>query len=241
MPDDPTALRPGGADPRAQVRLGVSHGRDHAPLPGVGEPGGYRAGHEDAPGQPVAPARRPRGRAGRRAASRVRTVDEHLAEVLVHAQALESLDVSLLESRGCLLAEPVTAPWALPPFDAAGTDGYAVMAADVATATSGDAGHDARHRRRPGRATAPAIRSWPGTAIRIGSGRAPAHRGDGRRAVRVHRRRDAHGVGESGRAPRARRPARRGGPRPRARRSCPPGRSWVPGRWRCWPPSGGPG
>ena len=99
----------------------------------------------------------------------MRTVDEHLAEVLAHAHPLEMLDVSLLDSRGCLLAEPVTAPWALPPFDAAGTDGYAVIAADVAGATPDSpvalpvtdtvpAGYRASH---------PIA---PGTAIRIGSG-----------------------------------------------------------------------
>jgi molybdopterin molybdotransferase len=103
------------------------------------------------------------------AASRVRTVDEHLAEVLAHAHPLESLDVSLLDSRGCLLAEPVSAPWALPPFDAAGTDGYAVIAADVAMASAQSpvtmpvtddvpAGYRASHP------------ITTGTAIRIGSG-----------------------------------------------------------------------
>lgn len=65
----------------------------------------------------------------------MRTVDEHIAEVLARARPLDPLDVSLLDSRGCLLADPVTAPWPLPPFDAAGVDGYAVRAADVATAT----------------------------------------------------------------------------------------------------------
>ena len=96
----------------------------------------------------------------------MRTVDEHLAEVLAHAHPLESLDVSLLDSRGCLLAEPVTAPWALPPFDAAGTDGSAVMAADIVGATAGTpvtmqvtddvpAGYRASH---------PIV---PGTAIRM--------------------------------------------------------------------------
>jgi molybdopterin molybdotransferase len=99
----------------------------------------------------------------------VRTVDEHLAEVLAHAHPLEPLDVSLLESRGCLLAEAVTAPWALPAFESAGTDGYAVISADVATATPGTpitmrvtddvpAGYRASH---PIAA---------GTAIRIGAG-----------------------------------------------------------------------
>jgi len=105
----------------------------------------------------------------------MRTVDEHLAEVLAHAHPLEMLDVSLLDSRGCLLAEPVTAPWALPPFDAAGADGYAVIVSDVASATAATpvvlpvtdvvpAGYRASH----------AI--GEGTAIRIGSG-APMPKG----------------------------------------------------------------
>ncbi len=70
---------------------------------------------------------------------------------------------------GCLLAEPVSAPWALPPFDAAGIDGYAVIAADIAAASASTpitmpvtddvpAGYRASH---------PIV---AGTAIRIGSG-----------------------------------------------------------------------
>ncbi len=99
----------------------------------------------------------------------MRSVDEHLALVLARTRPLEKLDVSLLDSRGCLLAEPVTAPWALPPFDAASTDGYAVIAADTAAAHPGQpvtlrvtddvpAGYRASH----------GVAS--GTAIRIGSG-----------------------------------------------------------------------
>jgi molybdopterin molybdotransferase len=99
----------------------------------------------------------------------VRTVDEHLAEVLAHTTPLESLDVSLLDSRGCLLAEPVTAPWPLPPFDASGVDGYAVRCEDIAAASPTapvalsviddvPAGY---------RASRPVSQ---GTAIRIGSG-----------------------------------------------------------------------
>ena len=169
----------------------------------------------------------------------MRTVDEHLAEVLAHAHALESLDVSLLESRGCLLAAPVTAPWALPPFDSAGIDGYAVMAADIATATASapttmpvtddvPAGYRSSH---------PIAK---GTAIRIGSG-APLPSGatavvpfdltdGGMPTVSVHRAvAPGHGSVE---------PARSS---PRARRSCPPARSWGPVRWPCWPPWGRPG
>lgn len=65
----------------------------------------------------------------------MRTVDEHLAVVLGQTRPLEPLDVSLLDARGCLLADPVTAPWPLPPFDSAACEGYAVASADVATAS----------------------------------------------------------------------------------------------------------
>ncbi len=99
----------------------------------------------------------------------MRTIDEQLTEVLAHTNALEALDVSLLDSRGCLLAEAVTAPWSLPPFDAAATDGYAVIASDVAEASEATpvvlpvsddvpAGYRASHPLATGK------------AIRIGSG-----------------------------------------------------------------------
>jgi molybdopterin molybdotransferase len=64
----------------------------------------------------------------------VRTIEEHVTEVLARAVPLEPLDVALLDARGCLLADTVTAPWPLPPFDAAGHDGYAVRSADVVAA-----------------------------------------------------------------------------------------------------------
>ena len=99
----------------------------------------------------------------------MRTVDEHIAQVMAHTTPLEPLDVSLLDSRGCLISESVTAPWPLPPFDAAGVDGYAVRSADVAGASPAGpvalkvvddvpAGYRASH---------PVSQ---GTAIRIGSG-----------------------------------------------------------------------
>jgi molybdopterin molybdotransferase len=99
----------------------------------------------------------------------VRTVDEHVAEILSRTTPLEPLDVALLDARGCLLADTVTAPWPMPPFDAAAVDGYAVRSADlvgagpqspVALTVVDDvpAGYRASHPVRPG------------TAIRIGSG-----------------------------------------------------------------------
>jgi molybdopterin molybdotransferase len=62
----------------------------------------------------------------------VRTVDEHLAEVLQVVQPLAPLEVGLLDAHGCVLAEDVVAPAPLPGFDNSAMDGYAVRAADVA-------------------------------------------------------------------------------------------------------------
>jgi molybdopterin molybdotransferase len=65
----------------------------------------------------------------------MKTVDEHLADVLAATRRLPPLDVALLEALHGVLAEPVTAPVALPPFDNSAMDGYAVVAADVAGAS----------------------------------------------------------------------------------------------------------
>jgi molybdopterin molybdotransferase len=62
----------------------------------------------------------------------VRSVDEHLAEVLQVVQPLAALEVGLLDAHGCVLAEDVVAPAPLPGFDNSAMDGYAVRAADVA-------------------------------------------------------------------------------------------------------------
>ncbi|WP_019634905.1 gephyrin-like molybdotransferase Glp [Actinomadura atramentaria] len=65
----------------------------------------------------------------------MRTVEEHLAEILAGVPVPEPLDLALLEAAGTVLAEPVTAPVPLPPFDNSAMDGYAVVAADIAGAT----------------------------------------------------------------------------------------------------------
>jgi molybdenum cofactor synthesis domain-containing protein len=65
----------------------------------------------------------------------MKTVDEHLADILAATRALPPLEVALLEAVYGVLAEPVTAPVDLPPFDNSAMDGYAVLAADVAGAS----------------------------------------------------------------------------------------------------------
>ncbi len=65
----------------------------------------------------------------------MRTVDEHLSAILSQIRPLEPFSISLLESRGGVIAEDVTAPWPLPVFDAAAVDGYAVIVSDIATAS----------------------------------------------------------------------------------------------------------
>ncbi len=67
----------------------------------------------------------------------MRSVEEHLQSVLADVEPLSPLDVTLVDARACVLAEDVAAPWPLPPFDNAATDGYAVKAADLLAASDG--------------------------------------------------------------------------------------------------------
>ena len=63
----------------------------------------------------------------------MRSVDEHLSEVLHLVQPLAPLEVGLLDAHGCVLAEDVVASGPLPGFDNSAMDGYAVRAADLAS------------------------------------------------------------------------------------------------------------
>jgi molybdopterin molybdotransferase len=63
------------------------------------------------------------------------SVDEALAEILVHVQPLESERVPALEGLGRVLAEDIYSDIDVPPFDNSAMDGYAVRTADVAAAT----------------------------------------------------------------------------------------------------------
>jgi molybdopterin biosynthesis enzyme len=63
--------------------------------------------------------------------SPMRSVDEHLAEILRTVRVLAPLELELDHALGTTLAEEVLSPIPLPPFDNSAMDGYAVRAEDV--------------------------------------------------------------------------------------------------------------
>jgi molybdopterin molybdotransferase len=65
----------------------------------------------------------------------MKSVDEHLADVLAAVEPLAPLDLQLLDAHGCRLVDDVVAPHDLPPFDNSSMDGYAVRLDDVAGAS----------------------------------------------------------------------------------------------------------
>jgi molybdopterin molybdotransferase len=67
----------------------------------------------------------------------MRSVADHQARILDGVEPLEAEDVALLDAIGHTLARDVVAPWPLPSFDNSSMDGYAVVAADVASAAPG--------------------------------------------------------------------------------------------------------
>ncbi|WP_199548028.1 gephyrin-like molybdotransferase Glp [Streptomyces sp. N35] len=64
-------------------------------------------------------------------AAPVWSVTEHLEDILATVQALEPIELQLLDAQGCVLVDEVTVPLSLPPFDNSSMDGYAVRVADV--------------------------------------------------------------------------------------------------------------
>ncbi|PZG18402.1 molybdotransferase-like divisome protein Glp [Nonomuraea aridisoli] len=62
----------------------------------------------------------------------MRSVDAHLAEILATVRPLAPLELDLEQTLGATLAEDVTSPVPLPPFDNSAMDGYAVRAEDLA-------------------------------------------------------------------------------------------------------------
>ncbi|MBI1349946.1 MAG: molybdopterin molybdenumtransferase MoeA [Actinomycetales bacterium] len=63
------------------------------------------------------------------------TVDDYRDRILSGIHVLDPLELPLSSAHGCVLAKDVAAPWPLPSFDNSSMDGYAVRAADVASAT----------------------------------------------------------------------------------------------------------
>lgn len=72
------------------------------------------------------------------AGRRTRTVEEHRAAVATLLGPMPAERVTVAAARGRVLAEPLVAGVALPPFDNSAMDGYAVRAADVAGAREDD-------------------------------------------------------------------------------------------------------
>jgi molybdopterin molybdotransferase len=99
----------------------------------------------------------------------LRSVDEHLDVVLRGVGAMDPIELPLLDAQGLLLAEDVASEFALPAFDNAAMDGYAVRAVDTRNARPdspvslpvvGDVAAGARSRSGMG----------PGLAMRIMTG-----------------------------------------------------------------------
>jgi len=65
----------------------------------------------------------------------MKSVDEHLSDLLSGIEAIAPLDLQLLDAHGCILSEAVVADVDLPSFDNSSMDGYAVRVEDVAAAT----------------------------------------------------------------------------------------------------------
>ncbi|GGM82068.1 molybdopterin molybdenumtransferase MoeA [Thermopolyspora flexuosa] len=65
----------------------------------------------------------------------LKPVDRHLEEILATVRAVTPLELDLDQALGTVLAENVTSPLPLPPFDNSAMDGYAVRAEDVAGAS----------------------------------------------------------------------------------------------------------
>ena len=65
----------------------------------------------------------------------MKSVEQHVQDILRIVPAPEPTELDLLEAHGGVLAEPVVSPVPLPGFDNASMDGYAVHAADLASAS----------------------------------------------------------------------------------------------------------
>src|SRR5262245_18008987 len=61
----------------------------------------------------------------------MKSVDAHLAEIMATVRPLAPLELDLEQALGTTLAEDVSSPVPLPPFDNSAMDGYAVRTEDL--------------------------------------------------------------------------------------------------------------
>ena len=64
------------------------------------------------------------------------SVEAHLADILDSIRPLSPTQLGITEAEGCVLAEDIAASRPLPPFDNSAMDGYALIASDVAGAST---------------------------------------------------------------------------------------------------------
>ena len=94
----------------------------------------------------------------------MRSVDTHLQQVLGTVTPLVELELRLLDAHGCVLAEDVVADRAVPPYDTAGVEGYAVRSADVPGPVTLHVAADV------GRGQVPNVVVQPGLCVRVADG-----------------------------------------------------------------------
>jgi molybdopterin molybdotransferase len=68
--------------------------------------------------------------------AQLRTVERHLDEILAAVPQPDPIELAVLDAQGLLCAEDVVSQRALPAFDQAALDGYAVRAVDVSAASA---------------------------------------------------------------------------------------------------------
>lgn len=105
-----------------------------------------------------------------------RSVDEHLAAVLDAVQPLPPFEQPIAEALDLVLCEDVVSPLDLPGFDNSAMDGYAVRAADLATADSAPVTLPVTGEIAAGQPAMIAV--TPGTAVRIMTGAPLPHGAD---------------------------------------------------------------
>ncbi|MDT0329022.1 molybdotransferase-like divisome protein Glp [Nocardiopsis lambiniae] len=66
----------------------------------------------------------------------MKSVEQHIADILAVVADPRPVEVDLLRAHGTVLAETVSSPVSLPNFDNSSMDGYAVVAADLETAST---------------------------------------------------------------------------------------------------------